>query len=285
MNAGGLRGRAEEAAAWIGERLEGRPLPTLALIAGSGLGGLADRVRDAHSFSTTDIPHWPQSTVDGHAGRLVIGTLAGVPIMVLKGRVHLYEGYPAALATFPIRVLQVAGLRHLIVTNAAGGLHPTWSAGDIMLIRDHINLPGIAGLNPLIGPNDATLGPRFPDMSHPYSLRLQTLAREAAAQAGLTLREGVYLMVSGPTYETPAELRMMRMLGGDAVGMSTAPEVVVARHGGIEVVGLSLLTNMALLDPSPDDVTSHDEVLETGAAAGPAMERLIEHLVRRIGTL
>jgi purine-nucleoside phosphorylase len=237
---------------------------------------------NALAVSTDQIPHWPRSTVEGHAGRLVAGTLKGLSVLVMQGRIHFYEGYSIQQATFPIRVLQALGITRLILTNAAGGLAETWSAGDIMLIRDHINLPGMAGHNPLIGPNDPHLGPRFPAMEHAYSPRLRALAHQVAREQGLSLREGVYIMLSGPTFETPAELRFLRLMGGDAVGMSTAPEVVVARHAGMEVLGLSLLSNMVRYDPAPGEETTHTEVLETGARAAPRLMRLIEGIVEKL---
>ena len=273
--------QAEEAARWIQANLAG-PQPLIALVTGSGLGQLADQVENASRFSTSKIPYWPRSTVEGHAGRLVIGELGGMPILVMQGRVHFYEGYTMQEATFPIRVLQALGIQRLILTNAAGGLEHTWREGDIMLISDHINMPGLTGRNPLIGPNDKALGPRFPNMTNAYSPELREIARNVAQSEGITLREGVYVMVSGPSFETPAELRMLYKMGAHAVGMSTAPEVVVARHANIEVLGCSLLTNMAFLDPSPEDETSHEEVLEVGAQSGPKMIRLIRGILQKL---
>ena len=276
-----LASRAQEAAQWIEVKLTG-PKPLIALVTGSGLGQLADQVEDAVRFSTSDVPHWPRSTVEGHAGRLVIGELGGMPILVMQGRVHFYEGYTMQEATFPIRVLQALGIERLILTNAAGGLEHAWNEGDIMLISDHINMPGLTGRNPLIGPNDNTLGPRFPNMTNAYSPHLREIARQVAQNEGITLREGVYVMVSGPSFETPAELRMLYKMGAHAVGMSTALEVVVARHANIEVLACSLLTNMVFLDPKPEDETSHEEVLEVGAQAGPKMIRLIRGILQQL---
>lgn len=273
---------AAEAAAWVMQRMAGETIPRLALITGSGLGMLAEAVRSKADLPTTDIPHWPRSTVEGHAGRLMVGTLENVPVIVLQGRVHFYEGYPIQAVAFPIRVLQALGVQILIVTNAAGGLEPTWAAGDVMVISDHISLPGLAGFNPLMGPNDTRLGPRFPSLANAYSPRLRKLAHTVAAEQGLSLREGVYINVSGPSYETPAELRFLHLIGGHAVGMSTAPEVIVANHAGIEVLGFSLITNMALLNPSDDDDVSHAEVLEVGAQAGPRLAQLIRALIPRL---
>lgn len=280
-SASALAKQATEAARWIEGQFMGQR-PVTALITGSGLGGLADEVADAVRISTTEVPHWPRSTVEGHAGRLVIGRLAGMPILVMQGRVHFYEGYTMQQVTFPIRVLQALGIERLIVTNAAGCMEHAWSRGDIMLISDHINMPGLAGHNPLVGPNDKQLGPRFPNMANAYSPRLRELAHRVAAQEGITLREGVYVMVSGPCFETPAELRYLYRIGAHAVGMSTAPEVVVARHANIEVMGFSLLTNMAILQPKPQDETTHVEVLEVGAQAGPKLIRLIEGVLQRL---
>lgn len=276
-----MSAQVAEAARWVRERLAGA-VPETALIAGSGLGALAERVEGAKHFATSEIPHWPPSTVEGHAGRVVVGTLAGAPLLVMEGRIHFYEGYPIQQVIFPIRVLHALGVRRLIVTNAAGGLEPDWQAGDLMLIRDHINFPGMAGHNPLIGPNDEQVGPRFPGMENAYSPHLRALSREVAAEQGLTLREGVYTMVSGPSFETPAELRFLRLVGGHAVGMSTAPEVVAARHAGMEVLGISLLTNMVRYDPTPDEETTHEEVLAVGASAAPRLVALLEGVLGRL---
>ncbi len=276
------RARAAEAATWLQEKLAGRVLPRTALVTGSGLGALADDVTDAVRFATSELPHWPPSTVEGHAGQVVIGTLEGLPLLVMQGRVHFYEGYTMQQVTFPVRVLQALGVQRLIVTNAAGGLESSWAAGDLMLIRDHINLPGLAGNNPLFGPNDPALGSRFPAMENAYSPHLRALAREVAQAQGLTLREGVYCMVSGPSFETPAELHFLHQIGGHAVGMSTAPEVVVARHAGMEVLGFSLLTNMVRYDPAAEEATSHEEVLEVGKEAAPRLVRLLRGILARL---
>ncbi|MBA3530475.1 MAG: purine-nucleoside phosphorylase [Ardenticatenales bacterium] len=275
---------AVEAAAWIRGQMGARAVPMSALITGSGLGMMADSVQAPVRFPTTEIPHWPQSTVEGHAGRLVVGSIAGHPVIVMQGRVHFYEGYPIQQVAFPIRVLQALGVQRLIVTNAAGGMEKSWAAGDIMLIRDHINVPGMAGQNPLIGPNNTQLGPRFPSMANAYDPTLRALAHEVAREQGLTLREGIYAMVSGPSYETPAELRFLHVAGAHAVGMSTAPEVIVARHAGMTVLGFSLLTNMVLFDPTAEEETTHDEVLEVGALAAPRLVRLLEGILTRWAT-
>jgi purine-nucleoside phosphorylase len=221
------------------------------------------------------IPLWPHSTVKGHKGKLVVGNLEKQPVAVLQGRFHFYEGYSLHEVTFPVRVLQALGVKTLIVTNAAGGLNRAFQPADLMLITDHINLLGIAGNHPLVGPNDDELGPRFPDMTTAYDPQLCEQARRAAAKAGFVLREGVYVGLSGPTFETPAEVRMLRMIGGDAVGMSTVSEVVVARHGGMRVMGVSGITNVANDTPAPTKQTTHEEVLETGTKIVPKLSALI----------
>lgn len=220
--------------------------PTVGLILGSGLGALADAIESSEIVATADIPHWPTSTVQGHSGRLVIGPMAGQTALVLQGRTHFYEGYSMGHVTLPIRVMIELGIKTLIVTNAAGGLNPDFEPGDLMIIRDHINFPGMAGNNPLRGPNDERYGPRFPDMTTAYDPALRALAQRVAADAGFALREGVYAYVGGPSFETPAELRFLQRAGADAVGMSTAPEVVVARHAGLRVLGISTIANLAL---------------------------------------
>lgn len=235
--------------------------PTVGLILGSGLGALADAVEEANSIPYEQIPRWPRSTVVGHQGRLVIGKLEGQTVMVLQGRVHFYEGYSIHEITFPVRVMQAMGIQTLIVTNAAGGINKSFVSGDLMLISDHINFPGLVGNNPLVGPNDEELGPRFPDMSSAYDGKLRALAQQVASRAGFTLHEGVYACLSGPNFETPAEIRMLRTIGADAVGMSTAPEVVTARHAGIRVMGVSGIANGTIDSVDSDLKTSHEEVL------------------------
>ena len=252
--------------------------PRVGIVLGSGLGGLADSLDSAVSLATDELPGWPRSTVEGHAGRLVLGMLEEVPVCVLQGRVHYYEGYPMSRIGLPIRVLQRLGADTLIVTNAAGGVNPLFDPGDIMLITDHINLIGMTGISPLRGPNLEEFGPRFPDMSQAYDRQLQALARQAAAQEGLTLREGIYICLAGPAFETPADLRFLRMIGVDAVGMSTVPEVTVARHGGIRTLGFSGISNKASLDG--EKLTTHAEVMEAGKRIGPNLERLIRGVLR-----
>ncbi|WP_438448850.1 purine-nucleoside phosphorylase [Gorillibacterium sp. sgz5001074] len=232
--------------------------PEVGLILGSGLGVLADSMENAVTVSYGDIPHFPVSTVEGHAGELLIGTVGGRPVLMMKGRFHMYEGYEGLTVTFPIRVMRALGIRTLLVTNAAGGVNTSYAPGDLMLIRDHLNL---TGGNPLIGPNYKELGVRFPDMSEAYSKRLRQMAMEVASAQGFTFREGVYAGLMGPSYETPAEIRMLRTLGADAVGMSTVSEVIIARHSGIEVLGISCISNMAA--GILDQPLSHEEVMET----------------------
>ncbi|TYA13245.1 purine-nucleoside phosphorylase [Paenibacillus faecis] len=249
-------GMIREAADFI--RSKTTILPKVGLILGSGLGVLADHIEEAVSISYSDIPYFPQSTVEGHAGELMIGTLNGAPVVLMKGRFHMYEGYGPEITAFPVRVMKELGVEKLLVTNAAGGINTSYQPGDLMLISDHINL---TGTSPLIGQNDNELGPRFPDMSQAYSRRLRELARNTAEKAGVPLQEGVYVGMLGPSYETPAEIRMLRTLGGDAVGMSTVSEVIVARHAGLEVLGISCISNMA--SGILDQPLSHDEVMET----------------------
>jgi purine-nucleoside phosphorylase len=213
---------------------------------------------------------------------LVIGRLEGQAVVVMQGRTHYYEGYSMAEVTFPIRVMQVLGIEMLIVTNAAGGLNPNFRAGDVMLITDHINLIGMSGQNPLRGPNLDTFGPRFPDMSEPYDLRLRTLAKQAAAEADIPLQEGVYICLAGPSFETRADLRFLRLIGADAVGMSTVPEVTVARHGNTRVLGLSGISNIAPTGDAPVVETSHEEVLEAGQMLVPKMETVIRGVLRTL---
>lgn len=256
--------------------------PTLGLILGSGLSSLADSLSQPDIIPYEKIPHWPVATVHGHQGQLVIGQMEGHTVVVLQGRSHFYEGYSVQQITMPVRVMQLLGVKTLLVTNAAGGMNPDFRPGDLMLIRDHINFPGMAGNNPLRGANDETLGPRFPDMTEPYSARLRTLARDAAAAHNIPLHEGVYTYVAGPSYETPAELGFLRACGGDAVGMSTVPEVIVARHGGLDVLGVSTITNMAIPNPPPGTVLSHTEVIEVGKLVIPRLTTLLRAILSQL---
>ena len=258
----------------------GVPPPRVALVLGSGLGAFADQVADRHEIPYSEIPHWPRSTAVGHAGKLVLGNVDGTPVAVMAGRVHLYEGYDPREVTFPVRVLGSLGVHSLILTNAAGGISLNLSQGGLVLISDHVNLQGA---NPLIGANEERFGPRFPDMSEAYSRRYRALAQEAALELGLELPEGVYAAVAGPSYETPAEIRYLRAIGADMVGMSTVPEVIVANHMGIRVLGISCVTNMAagILDRK----ISHQEVLETGERVKGDFIALLRAVIPRIDSL
>ncbi len=246
----------QEAADYIRSRTDIRP--EIGLILGSGLGILANLIEDAISIPYEDIPHFPVSTVEGHEGELLIGTIQGRPVVMMKGRFHMYEGYAPSVTAFPVRVMKNLGIASLLVTNAAGGVNTSFVPGDLMLLSDHLNL---TGNSPLIGPNDNELGVRFPDLSEAYSRRLRQVAKDAAAKHDFTFKEGVYAGLLGPSYETPAEIRMLRTLGADAVGMSTVSETIVARHAGIEVLGISCITNMAA--GILDQPLSHAEVMET----------------------
>lgn len=269
-----------EAADYIRRQTTHRP--QIALILGSGMGPLAEEIASPVIIPYADIPHFPPSGVEGHAGRLVIGRLQGRAVMAMQGRAHYYEGHAMQTVTFPIRVMQALGVRMLIVTNAAGGLNDSFRVGDLMLITDHINLTGIAGHNPLRGPNLEPFGPRFPDMVAPYDLDLQEKARQAAREAGFPLREGVYINVAGPSFETPAEIRFLRLIGGDAVGMSTAPEVVVARHGGMRVLGISGIANIAITDPASGGQTTHEEVLAGSKVIAPKLIALVKGVLAKL---
>jgi purine-nucleoside phosphorylase len=254
--------------------------PRVGMILGSGLNSLADSVGNAEILPYGDLPNWPISTVHGHAGRLVIGVLEAQPVFVMQGRIHFYEGYSMSQITLPVRVMLRLGLEMMFVTNAAGGVNPDFVPGDVMLIADNLNLIGMMGANPLMGPNIDELGPRFPDMSQAYDRELMAMARQVAARESIPLREGVYCALSGPSFEGPADLRFLRMAGADAVGMSTVPEVIVARHGGMRVLGLSGISNKANLDGST--VTTHEEVIEAGKIITPKMEKIIRGVLRSL---
>ncbi|MGE7601361.1 purine-nucleoside phosphorylase [Peribacillus sp. NPDC097675] len=248
--------KIETAAEFIKGKIDGTP--DIGLILGSGLGVLADEIENPIIIPYQDIPEFPVSTVEGHAGQLIIGNLSGKKVVAMQGRFHFYEGYSMGKVTFPVRVMKLLGVEQLIVTNAAGSVNESYAPGDLMIITDHINLMGD---NPLIGANEERFGPRFPDMSEAYNKELREKAKTIASTLGLDVKEGVYIGNTGPTYETPAEVRMARVLGGDAVGMSTVPEVIVARHCGMKVLGISCLTNMAA--GILDQPLSHLEVIET----------------------
>lgn len=257
-----------------------RHQPEVGLVLGSGLGALAEAVEEADIIPADQIPHWPRSTVQGHVGRLVVGKLEGQTVLVQQGRAHHYEGLPMQQVTLPVRVMQLLGLRTVILTNAAGGINPAYHPGDLMLITDHLNFMGMAGISPLRGPNVDGWGPRFPDMSQVYDRALRALAVAEAEAAGLTLHQGVYVCLGGPSFETPADLRFLRSAGADAVGMSTVPEATVARHGGLRVLGFSGISNAANLDG--DTVTTHEEVLAAGKAIVPKLTTVIRGVLRRL---
>lgn len=254
--------------------------PKIGLILGSGLGGLAEMVENADVIPYNILPNWPVPTIQGHSGRLVVGQLEKQPILVMQGRAHFYEGITMAQVGFPVRVMQRLGIEILIVTNAAGAINPEYVPGDVMMLTDHINLVGMTGQNPLRGPNIDELGERFPDMSQPYDRELQEKCRQASIEANVSLREGVYAWLSGPSFESPADLRFLRVAGADAVGMSTVPEVIVARHGKTRVLGLSGISNKANLDGST--ITTHAEVLEAGNILVPKLTSIIRGVLRSI---
>lgn len=252
--------------------------PRVGLVLGSGLGALAAAVEQAVIIPDSELPYWPVPTVVGHQGHLVIGMLEGQNIIVQQGRVHYYEGYSMAQVTLPVRVFQRLGVEILIVTNAAGAVNSLFEPGELMLITDHLNLMGMAGLSPLRGPNLDEIGPRFPDMSQPYDRRLCALARQVAQEKNVRLWEGIYVCLAGPSFETPADLRFLRMAGADAVGMSTVPEVIVARHGGTQVLGITGISNKANLDGNT--ITTHEEVLEAGEKIVPKLATVVRGLLR-----
>ncbi len=251
--------------------------PTIGLILGSGLGALADEIDNPILIDYKNIPNFPVSTVEGHAGRLVIGSLMGKQVIALKGRLHYYEGYTMKEVTFPVRVMSSLGVGQILVTNAAGGVNKDFIPGDLMIIKDHINF---AFNNPLIGPNDNSLGVRFPDTSNAYDKDLMEVAKKAAKENNLDIKEGVYAFMTGPTYETPAEIRMLAILGADAVGMSTVPEVIAGLHGGIKVLGISCITNMAagILDKP----LNHDEVVKTAQDVKEKFTSYIKGIIKNI---
>jgi purine-nucleoside phosphorylase len=252
--------------------------PDVAIILGTGLGALGDAIELEGSVDYADIPGFPLSTVESHTGRLLFGSLGGRRVAAMQGRFHRYEGYSLQQVTFPVRVLRALGARTLIVSNACGGMNPEWHAGDLMLIADHINL---LGDNPLVGPNDARLGPRFPDMSEPYDAALRALARRIAGERSITLREGVYVAVAGPSLETRAEYRMLRTLGADVVGMSTVPEAIVANHAGMRVLGLSIITDMCL--PDALEPATLERILGVARGAEPNLTALVRGVLERMG--
>ncbi len=252
--------------------------PAVGIVLGSGLGGLADALTEPVAIPFAELPGWPPATAPGHAGRLLLGRLEGVPVACLQGRFHLYEGHDPGLVVEPVLLMGRLGARIVVLTNAAGGVNPAFGPGTLMIIADHLNL---TGRNPLVGPNADEVGPRFPDLSEAWSPRLRAALRAAGEAEGVALAEGVYAGLLGPTYETPAEVRMLRTLGADAVGMSTVLEAIAARWAGLEICGVSLVTNAAAgLTGAP---LSHEEVLATGAEAGPRLARVLRRFVREVG--
>jgi purine-nucleoside phosphorylase len=271
-------GKIQNAAQFLKEKYENAP--KIGLILGSGLGVLADEIEQPVKIAYNEIPDFPVSTVEGHAGQLVFGTIHGVEVVAMQGRFHFYEGYSFEKVTFPVRVMKELGVETLIVTNAAGGVNESFSPGDLMIITDHINN---MGTNPLIGPNDSRLGVRFPDMSEAYTKELRVLAKQISEQLNIPTQEGVYVGNTGPTYETPAEVRMIRTLGGDAVGMSTVPEVIVARHAGMKVMGISCISNMAA--GILDQPLNHEEVIETTEMVKANFLLYVKELTKQFGNL
>lgn len=268
---------------YLRERTSARPL--IGVVCGSGLGGLSKCLQNPEVVKYEDIPQFPKSTVEGHAGELVFGDLDGIQVVCMRGRFHSYEGYDMKETTLPIRVMYLLGIKYLIVTNAAGGLNPDFNVGDIMVMNDHLNMPGLAGKHPLVGPNDSRFGERFTSLANCYDKGLQAVAHKIADKLSLAhkVRKGVYCFVSGPTYETPTECKLLRLVGGDAVGMSTVPEVIVAVHCGLKVLGLSLITNRVLFPGDEGVAPSHEEVLEAAVATQFEMEAYVRDLMLEIG--
>ena len=271
--------QVREAADFIAARISLRP--KVGIVLGSGLAGLTDDVAQPVVLRYDTIPHFVPPTVEGHPGELFIGLLNGCPVIIMRGRVHFYEGHSIQQVTFPVRVMWALGVKYLIVTNAAGGLNPSFHAGDLMLITDHIGLTNMTGHNPLAGANNPEVGPRFPDMSQAYDPELRQLALQVAARIGLSLQQGVYVMSSGPSYETPAEVRFLRLMGADAVGMSTVPEATVASHAGIRVLGISGISNVAVTVPGAGKA-SHEEVLRAGQELVGKLRPLLTEIVSQM---
>ncbi|WP_027964520.1 purine-nucleoside phosphorylase [Halalkalibacillus halophilus] len=268
--------KLQDSKQFVSNKLNGET-PEIGMILGSGLGVLANEIEDAVAISYSDIPHFPTSTVEGHKGQLVFGTLQGKKVIAMQGRFHYYEGYSLQQVTFPVRVMKLLGIEKLVVTNAAGGINESFNPGDLMLINDHLNM---IGDNPLIGENQDEIGPRFPDMSQAYDPALIEIAKKAADQLGYKVQEGVYVGNSGPTYETGSEIKMLRTLGGDAVGMSTVPEVIVANHAGVRVLGISCISNMAA--GILDQPLSHDEVIETTEKVREEFIELVKEIIKNV---
>ncbi|EGD79701.1 inosine guanosine and xanthosine phosphorylase [Salpingoeca rosetta] len=274
--------KLEQAVAFIQSKFPTKPV--IGIICGSGLGGLADLVKEPTRLTYSEIPHFPTSTVAGHDGSLILGELGGAPVVVMKGRLHFYEGYSLRRIAHPIRTLCKLGIKALLVTNAAGGLNTEYKVGDLMLLKDHLNLPGFAGQNPLIGPHDERYGGRFVPMSKAYPKQLRDIATAAAEELGLgsVLRQGVYAMVAGPTYETPAEACLIARNGADAVGMSTVPEVIVAVQAGVKCMAMSLITNNVVLNVDEEGEANHAEVLAAANARQPDVQNLFINICTRI---
>jgi len=274
--------RVTESANYILSRSVHRP--KIGIICGSGLGGLADMAENADAFNYSDIPNFPVSTVVGHAGRLLLGQLGGVTVVIMQGRFHSYEGYELKKCAMPVRVMKVLGVKHLIVTNAGGGLNPSYEVGDIMVLKDHINLPGFSCEHPLRGPNDEKFGPRFFPTNDLYNPAWRKIAHKIAFDMRMegVVREGIYVMVGGPNYETVAELKMLRALGVDSVGMSTLPETIVAHHCGMTVFACSLITNMCIVEYNTGVETNHEEVIEVGKRRANDMKVFISRMVSAI---
>jgi len=270
-----LRKQIEESSRFIGDRIKARP--GVGIILGTGLGGLVEKISTPKSLSYEEIPSFPASTVEGHAGRLIFGCLAGKEVLVMQGRVHFYEGYPLWQVTFPVRVMKKLGVEILVISNAAGGLNLLFAPGDVMLISDHINF---TGQNPLIGPNLDDFGPRFPDMTSVYDKKLIALAEQVALEKKIKLQKGIYVGVTGPNLETPAETRLLRMMGADAVGMSTIPEVIVGVHCGLRLLGMSAISNVNR--PDCMQPATLKEILANAAVAGEKMIGIIEGVLEKI---
>ncbi|MCF6408305.1 purine-nucleoside phosphorylase [Pseudalkalibacillus salsuginis] len=270
-----LGSKIREAVKYITDQTEHKP--SIGLILGSGLGDFAEEIEEATKINYSEIPHFPVSTVEGHAGKLVIGTMSGKTVVAMQGRFHFYEGYSLQQVTFPVRVMKGLGVGQMIVTNACGGMNPDFEAGDLMIIEDHLNL---TGANPLIGPNENELGPRFPDMSTAYTPEMIELVKSVANEEGITLQQGVYASISGPAYMTRAELKMLRTLGSDTVGMSTVPEVIVARHMDMKTLGISCITDMAI--PEELEPLSHEQVVEVANRTKPKFKQLLRSVIEKV---
>ncbi|XP_076662031.1 purine nucleoside phosphorylase isoform X2 [Halictus rubicundus] len=275
----------QESARFLLDRIKIKP--KIGIICGSGLGSLADSLEDTQRFPYEEIPHFPVSTVQGHKGQMVFGYLRGVPVMCMQGRFHYYEGYPLWKCAMPVRVMKLVGVTHLIATNAAGGLNPTYKVGDIMMVKDHVNMMGFAGNNPLQGPNDDRFGPRFPPMNKAYDRSLLEMGQQVAEEMDISdmVHKGVYTCLGGPNFETVAELKMLRMVGVDAVGMSTVHEVITARHCDLKVFTFSLITNQCVVDYENHDEANHAEVMDIGKAKQPLLQEYLSRVVMRLSAI